>query len=129
MAAVLDVNIMCEVTGLGKIQSFLERATDGTAPTALTYNYRTLTTADTAEALDLGDVSTVTGIAIRAVGSYDVDVDLDNATDDPDDFDADFTIKAGEPAAYIPNPAGNVYVKNNGESETPSYEYWCCGTT
>lgn len=124
MAAACKVIIQVELTGLGKDQYFTMVATDGTTPTAATYNYRVLATADTAEALDLGDVATETILVIRAI-DYDLDVDLDYVST----FDKDLTVKAGEPAALIPNPAGVIYVKNNGEGETPAYEFMIIGTT
>jgi hypothetical protein len=124
MAAEVDCRVQVELTGLGLNREFFDRATDGTTPTAATYGYRTLAVADTAEALDLGDVATETILVIRAV-TNDIDVDLDFVTT----FNSDLTLKAGEPAALIPNPAGVVYVKNNGAGETPVYEYLLCGTT
>jgi hypothetical protein len=124
MAAEVNVNLIAELTGLGRELKFIDRALDGTAPTVATYNYRVLAVANTAEALDLGDVSTVTGIAIRAI-DYDLDIDLDFDTT----FNSDLTVKAGELPALIPTPAGTVQVKNNGTGETPAYEYLLWGTT
>lgn len=125
MAAEVNINMFLELTGLGKAHKIPERATDGTTPTATTgVQYRTLATADTAEALDTGDVSTVEGIWIKAI-DYDLDIDLDYVAA----FDADLTVEAGEFPAIIPNPAGTVYVKNNGASETPKYEVFVWGTT
>ena len=124
MAAVANVNVIASVDGLGKRQEFFDRADDGTTPTAATYNYRTIAVADTAEALDLGDVAVETLLIIKAI-SFDVDVDLDYVST----FDADFTIKAGEPAAVIPNPSGIIYWKNNGAAEAAKIEYLLTGTT
>jgi hypothetical protein len=123
MAAQFDVSVIAQLTGLGKMQEFIEKGTDETTPTASTYNYRTIATADTAEALDLGDVSTITCIILYAI-DYDVDIDCDYVSA----FDADLTAKAGGIPAVIPYPAGTVYVK--GESgQTPKYEYIVIGTT
>lgn len=124
MAASITVSSRVELEGLGKNLYMQDVATDGTTPTASTYNYRVLATADTAEALDLGDISTVAIVIIRAI-DYDLDIDLDFSVA----FDADSTVKAGEPAAVIPNPAGTVYVKNHNAAETPAYEYLAIGTT
>lgn len=124
MAAECTVGITAELTGLGKDYYFSDKAIDGTTPTAVTYNYRVLATADTEEALDLGDVATETILVIRAI-DYDLDIDLDFVSS----FNVDLTVKNGEPAAVIPNPAGVVYVKNNGAAETPAYEYLLVGTT
>jgi len=106
MAASFEVSVIAELTGLGKDISFTDKGTDGTTPTASSYMYRTLATANTEEALDLGDVSTATCIVIRAI-TKDLDIDLDFVSA----FDADFTISAGEIPAIIPAPAGTVYVK------------------
>lgn len=123
MAAEFTCSVVAQLTGLGKEIEFAEKGTDETTPTAGTYNYRVIATADTAEALDLGDVSTVTAIVLYAV-DYDVDIDCDFVTA----FDADLTAKAGGIPAVITYPAGTVYVK--GESaQTPAYEYLVIGTT
>lgn len=124
MAAEFNVSVIAELIGLGKDVSFTDKGIDGTTPTAGSYMYRTLATADTDEALDLGDVSTVGAIVIRAV-TNDLDIDLDYASS----FDVDLTIKAGEVAAVIPYPSGVTQIKNNGAGETPVYEYFIVGTT
>lgn len=123
MAATFDVSVWAELTGLGKNISFTDKGTDGTAPTAGSYMYRKLATANSEEALDLGDVSTVTCIVIRAI-TNDLDVDLDSSS-----FSADFTLSAGELPAVIPAPVGTTKVKNNTTDETPVYEYLVIGTT
>jgi len=123
MAASFDVNIIAKLTGLGEEISFIKKGTDETTPTAEAHMYRTIATADTAEALDLGDVSTVTAIVLYAV-DYDVDIDCDFVSS----FDADQTAKAAGIPVVITYPAGTVYVK--GESgQTPKYEYLVTGTT
>jgi len=124
MAALATVNIIAVMEGLGKRQEFSDRADDGTTPTAATYNYRTIAVADTDEALDLGDVAVETLLVIKAI-SFDVDVDLDFITT----FNADFRIKAGEPAAVIPNPSGIIHWKNAGAAEAAKIEYLLVGTT
>ena len=123
MAATLEVSVIAELTGLGQDQNFIDKGTDGTTPTAGAYMYRKLATANTAEALDLGDVSTVTCVIIRAV-DFNLDIDLDFSSS----FDADFTINAGEIPAVIPNPT-LVYVNGSESDETPVYEYLIVGTT
>lgn len=124
MTASAELSLIFELTGLDEDITFIDKGTDGTTPTAYSKMHRTLGTADTAEALDLGDVSTVQGVVIRAI-DYDLDIDCDFSSS----FDADITAKAGEFPALIPNPAGTVYVKNNGASETPQYVYAVWGTT
>jgi len=122
MAVVCTIKTSIELTGLGKDISLSESFDVTTAATAATYNYRVLATADTAELLDLGDVSTVELIWIKAVsGAIDIDCDFSSS------FDADISIAEGEVHTF--KPAGTVYVKNNGAAETPSYEYVVVGTT
>lgn len=123
MAAEFNVSVIAQLTGLGKQIEFAEKGSDETIPTAGTYNYRTIATADTDEVLDLGDVSTVTCIILYAI-DYDVDIDCDYVSA----FDVDMTAKAAGIPAVIPYPAGVVRVK--GESgQTPKYEYVVIGTT
>jgi hypothetical protein len=123
VAAELNVSVIAELTGLGNNIDFAEKGTDETTPTAAAYMYRTIAAADTAEALDLGDVSTVTGIILYAV-DFDVDIDCDFVSA----FDADLTAKAGGIPVVITYPAGTVYVQ--GESgQTPKYEFVVWGTT
>jgi len=124
MAAEFNVSVLAELVGLGKDISFTDKGIDGTTPTAGSYMYRTLATTNIAEALDLGDVSTVTCIVIRAV-TEDLDVNLDFSSS----FDADFTLTAGEIPAVIPTPAGTVYVENTTTDKVPVYEYLVIGTT
>ena len=128
MAAECNVTSIVELTGLGRIQNFVDKAKDGTTPTAATYNYRVLASGGTAEALDLGDIATVSFLVIRAI-DYDLDVDLDNSAESDAGFDTDLTVKAGEPAAVIPNPSGKIWVNNTTGVETPKYEYLLSGTT
>jgi len=123
MAATFDVTIIAQLAGLGKPLEFIEKGTDETTPTASTYNYRTIAAIDTAEALDLGDVATVTAIILYAI-DYDVDIDCDYVAT----FDTDLTAKAGGIPVVITYPAGTVYIK--GESgKTPKFEYVVIGTT
>jgi hypothetical protein len=128
MAASVDVSIIVELMGLGRYQNFVSKGSSGTVPTAATYNYRKLAAGGTAEALDLGDVAVETVLVIRAI-DYDLDVDLDNDAGNSAGHDADFTLKAGKCAAVIPNPSGNIWVKNTTGVETPLYEYLLTGTT
>jgi hypothetical protein len=123
MAAEFKVNLLAELTGLGKHIKYPKTGTDETTPTAGSYMYRTIAGADAAEALDLGDVSTVTAIVLYAV-DYDVliDCDYDDAA-----FDADLTAKAAGIPAVITYPSGTVYVQGE-TGKTPKYEYLVIGT-
>lgn len=123
MAAEATVKVLGKVTGLGHEESYVKSGTDETTPTAAAYMYRTIATANTAEALDLGDIATVTGIIIWAV-DYDLDIDTDFVTA----FDADQTAKAAGIPVIISYPAGTVYVKGETD-QTTKYEYLIWGTT
>ena len=123
MAAEFKINLIAKLTGLGEQVDFIKTGTDETTPTAGAYMYRTIATADTAEALDLGDVSTVTAIILYAV-DYDVDIDCDYVAA----FDADLTAKAAGIPVVITYPAGTVYVQGETD-QTPKYEYVVIGTT
>lgn len=121
MAANFSTKIISELTGLGETVNFIKQGDDETTPTAGAYMYRTITTANTAEALDLGDVNTVTAIVLYAV-DYDVDIDLDFDTS----FDADQTAKAAGIPVVITYPAGDVYVQGETD-QTPKYEFLIIG--
>ncbi len=122
MTANVLVELALTLTGLGQRHDPTFSFNIGTTPTSSTYNYRVLATTNTAEALDLGDVSTVYGIMIKAV---DGDIELD--CNWSSSFSADLKVKSGEVAFFM--PAGTVYVKNEDTGETPAYEYYVIGTT
>lgn len=122
MAAEFTVKLLAQLTGLGEQIDFIKSGSDETTPTAGSYMYRTIATANTAEALDLGGVSTVTAVVLYAV-DYDVDIDCDYVAA----FDADLTAKAAGIPAVITYPAGTVYVKGETD-QTPKYEYVIIGT-
>jgi len=124
MAAEVSVNLLLQLTGLDKDISVPQRGTDGTAPTSTTgLATRTLAVADTAEALDLGGVTTVQGILIWT-NDYDLDIDTSFVAA----FNAEQTVEAGELPVLIVNPGGTVYVNGNVNTETPSYTYIVWGT-
>jgi len=122
MAAEFKINMMAQLAGLGEPINFIKTGVDETTPTAGSYMYRTIDTANVAEILDLGDVSTVTAIVLYAV-DYDVDIDLDWDTA----FDADLTAKAAGIPVVITYPAGTVYVQGETD-QTPKFEYLVIGT-
>jgi len=123
MAAEFKINMLAQLAGLGEPINFIKSGVDETTPTAGSYMYRTIAAANTAEALDLGDVSTVTAIVLYAI-DYDVDIDLDWDTA----FDADLTAKAAGIPVVITYPAGTVYIQGETD-QTPKLEYLVIGTT
>jgi len=124
MAAEFKINMMAQLSGLGEQIDFIKSGTDETTPTAGSYMYRTIAAANTEEALDLGDVSTVTAIVLYAI-DYDVDIDCDY---DGATFNANLTAKTAGIPVVITYPAGDVYVQGETD-QTPKYEYLIIGTT
>jgi len=109
------------ITGLGTNHEMTFNAATNAAPTKTHYNYRTQAAADTPEALDLGGVTTVKLLVIKAIDE-DLTVDLDFSSA----FDTDITIPEGE-TAILPAPAGTVYISNSTSNTTTTYEYWIAG--
>ena len=122
MSIIANISAFLKVEGLSADLAFRKQFVTTATPTAATHQRRTLGVADTAEALDLGDVSTVEYIVIYAdTNSIDIDCDFDSA------FDADIEIPQGEVAMF--KPAGTVYIKNHDAGQAPVYEYTVIGTT
>lgn len=120
MAAACDVTLSALIAGLGKSLELQDKFSLASF-TAQTYNYRTLAVADAAEVLDLGDVSTVSLVIIRAIGAIFVDTSYVAA------FSSEISIPAGQFAVF--KPSGTVYVKNSVALATPAYEIYIIGTT
>jgi hypothetical protein len=123
MSAEFECSIIAKLSGLGKDIDFAEKGSDETTPTACTHMYATIATANTAQALDLGDVSTVTMVILYAV-DYDVLIDTSYSAS----FSTELTAKAAGIPAVIPYPGGTVYVQGETD-QTPKFEYLVIGTT
>ena len=121
MAAQLKTTIIAQFTGLGKALEFLETSTTTTTPTRAAYIYQVQGVADTAEALDLGDVTTPELILIKCVAN-DVDIDTSYLAS----FSAEITVNEGEWAAF--KPVGTVYLKNDDSAESFTIEALVIGT-
>ena len=121
MSAECNVNIIAQLTGLGDVQSFSKRFSTTSTPARALYHYAIQATADTAEALEVGDVSTVDLIILKCV-SNDCDLDCNYSSS----FSADITVNEGEVAMF--KPAGTVYLKNNDSSEQSTVEYIVVGS-
>lgn len=122
------IDLIATLSGMGAMdksigETFEISDTQGTAPDTAVYQRRTLATANTAEALDLGDISTVRFIIIKCISGGMLDVDCDYVSA----FDADLNIEEGEWNIF--KPAGTVYVKDNAGTETPLYEFLAVGNT
>lgn len=122
MAATARTKIQLSVTGLGTELEVPINFTTTTTPTRKVHNRQVQASADTDEALQLGDISTVLLMVIECI-TNDVDIDLDYVSS----FDADLTINEGE-AAVIPLPAGVVRIKNNDSGEVSTVDVTLIGT-
>jgi hypothetical protein len=122
MAAVAEIRATIEFEGLRKTINFPMEWTTTTTPTKYVQMRQVQNTTNTAEALDLGDITTPLLIAMVCVtNDVDVDCNYTSAT-----FRASNTINEGEGAIFM--PAGSVYVKNNDAGELFTIEYIIIGT-
>jgi hypothetical protein len=119
--AALDVSIIAELTGLGQDINLAEKFASTTAPTRGMYHYAIQDVADTDQALDVGDVSTVELIILKCI-SNDVDIDTSYVSS----FVAEIEVQEGEVAVF--KPTGTVYFKNDDASEQSTIEYIVVGT-
>jgi len=110
MAAEANVSIIAEVTGLGQLQVLAEKFAVTTTPARVHYQYMEQATANTAEALDVGDVGTVHLIILKCVAN-DVDIDTSYVTT----FSAEIEVQEGEVAVF--KPTGTVYIQNDDTDE------------
>lgn len=121
MAASMDVTIRSLFSGLGRDIEFNGAFSTTTTPTESALLYKVQATVDTAEALDLGGVTTPELVIIKAIANdLEIDCDYDAA------FDADIVLAAGEMAVF--KPAGTVYIKNQDAGTSVTYEYLVVGT-
>ena len=120
MAASGTINIIAQLLGLGKEIDFIDRFTLTETPALATKIYRKQAVADTAEALDLGGVSTVDLIIIKAV-TNDMLVDTSWVSS----FNSEIIVLAGEIAVF--KPSGTVYINNQDSAEQIIYEYIVIG--
>ena len=120
MAASGTINIIAQLLGLGKEVNFIDRFTLTNTPTKSHYNYRQQAVADTEEALDLGGVSTVDLIIIKAV-TNDMTIDTTFVST----YVEEQIVPGGEIALF--RPSGTVYIKNQDSAEQVTYEYIIIG--
>ena len=120
MAGACSVSIIAELTGLGQVQSLVEKFSVTTTPARVHYQYMEQATADTEEALDVGDVGTVHLIIMKCI-TNDVDVDTSFVSS----FSAEVEIQEGEVAVF--KPTGTVYIKNDDAGEKSTVEYIVIG--
>lgn len=123
MAAKAEFTVGMKTTELDTIaKDFIKRFTMVGTPDALLNQTFVQTTADTEEALPLGDLTTIQMIILHCK-SNDVNIDPSYTAAT---FRAGMTVEEGEWAVF--KPAGSCYVKNNDGAEKVSLEYWIVGT-
>lgn len=120
MAASGTVNIIAELLGLGESTAFVDRFSLTNTPTRKTKQYRQQAVADTEEALDLGGISTVDLIVIKAI-TNDMTIDTSFVST----YNAELNVPQGEIAVF--KPSGTVYIKNEDSAEQVTYEYLIIG--
>lgn len=124
--ATASVSLNLNINGLMSASLASSKSFNTTAPDAVSHTYKQLAVADTEEALDLGDISTVEGILFHCIAAGD---STDGITIDPDfdsAYDPNLTLAEGESAYF--KPVGTVKVKNATGSEQPTYEAIIFGT-
>jgi len=119
MAATAQVKLVVTLDGLNKPVEFPISWSTTTTPTKYVMG-RQVTTADTAEALEMGDLATALLVVIECI-TNDVDIDCNYSSS----FSADITCNEGE--AQVFTPAGTVYVKNNDAAEASTFDYLVIG--
>jgi len=122
MSAECNVNVIAKLTGLGDIQEFAKRFSTTATPTRAIYHYAVQDTADTAQALEVGDVGTIELIILKCV-SNDVDIDTSYVSS----FSAEIEVQEGELTIF--KPTGTVYIQNDDAGETSTVEYLVIGTS
>jgi len=120
MAASGSISIVMQLLGLSQEQSFSDRFTLSDIPTSKVCDYRQQAVADTEEALDIGSVTTIDAIVIKAI-TNDMTVDPSFTST----YRAGITIKAGEFAVF--KPTGTVKIKNLTGAEQVTYEFFIIG--
>ena len=121
MAATCELRLVGTISGIEteSVFHFLGDI-DGT-PTKRIDTIQVQAVADTAEAVDLGNITTPMMVLIYAVEN-DVQIDVSYDTT----FHAELTIAEGEYAVF--NPSGTVYMKNATAEEVATVEVIACGT-
>lgn len=120
MAAECTVSIIAELTGLGQLQQLAEKFSVTTTPARCVYHYMEQTTADTDEAIAVGDVGTIHLIVLHCI-TNDVDIDTSYVSS----FSAEIECQEGETCVF--KPTGTVRIKNDDAGEKSKIEYWVIG--
>ncbi len=121
MAAELNIRVSAKLTGLGVPIEFLKKFLHSQTPTKKALLNQDQAVADTEEALNIGDVSTIDMIVIYAK-TNDVDIDTSYASAT---FSKELSMTEGE--VQIFKPEGTVYIKNGTSAEQVTVEYFVIG--
>jgi hypothetical protein len=116
-----SIRIVGEITGLGEGQKFAEAMATTTTCTKFYHGVQIQAVADTAEALELGNVATPQLVLLKCI-TNDVDVDVTYSSS----FNAELTVNEGEFALF--KPYATTYIKNNDSSEQSTIEVYVWGT-
>jgi len=120
MAASGSVKLVMQLLGLSQEQSFSDRFTLANVPTLKVMDYRQQAVADTEETLDIGSLTNIDCIVIKAITN---DMTVDPSFDTT--YREGIVILEGEFAMF--SPAGTVKIKNQDSAEQATYEYFIIG--
>ncbi len=120
MAATATVNLIIELDGLNDNIKFPIKFSTTTTPTKYVKG-RQATTADTAEALEVGDLTTVLLAVVECI-TNDVDIDTSYVSS----FNAEITVNEGEATVFM--PSGTIWIKNDDAGEVSTVDYLLIGT-
>jgi hypothetical protein len=121
MAATATARLVVTLEGLAKTIEFPVGWSTTSTPTKYYYGRQVQAVADTAEALEMGNITTPLLVVISCV-TNDVDIDTSYSAS----FNAEQTVNEGECAVFC--PAGTVYIKNDDASETSTIDVLVIGT-
>jgi hypothetical protein len=122
MVAKAEVTVGLKVTELEvEDTDFIKRFTITATPARIIKHYMVQASADTEEAIVVGDVGTIELVVMKCVAN---DVDVDTSFDTT--FSSEVKIQEGEFAVF--KPTGTVYIKNEDAAEQCTIEYWVIGT-
>lgn len=122
MAAEMKISVFAELTGLGDIMRFLpKKYTLENTPTLKLQTRQIQAVADTEEALEVGDITTIHMILMECI-SKDCEIDTSFSST----FSAEITILEGESQVF--KPSGTVYIRNTAaEGAVSTVEYTIVG--
>jgi hypothetical protein len=123
MAASGAMTVGFDVQEVGAVDwdGILKKFTITATPDTKFYNHVQQAVADTDEAIDVGDVSTIEMMIVHCIAN-DCDIDPAYASS----FEANIEVQEGEWACF--KPSGVVRIKNNDATEQTTIEYWLIGT-